>query len=99
MDQRFNLIALGLALFVAFPGWVLPAMAAEPYPALPPALSTSVTPNVMLYLDTSGSMLQDSDNNWMRLDLCDSNANWSSCVNNNTLYRTTIDDEILAPNT
>ncbi len=99
MNQRFTLNALGLALFVAFPGWVLPAMAAEPYPALPPALSTSVTPNVMLYLDTSGSMLQDSNNNWMRLDLCDSNANWSSCVNNNTLYRTTIDDEILSPTT
>lgn len=32
------------------------AVGAEPYPALPPALSTSVTPNVLLFLDNSGSM-------------------------------------------
>lgn len=32
------------------------AAAVEPYPALPPSLSTSVTPNVMLHVDNSGSM-------------------------------------------
>lgn len=90
-------IALGILLaFPVVPTWVL----AQPYPALPPSLSTSVTPNVILYLDTSGSMLQDTDNNWMRTDLCDSNVNWSACVNNNTNdYRTTIDNEVASPNT
>ncbi|MGQ5525006.1 pilus assembly protein [Chitinimonas sp. PSY-7] len=30
--------------------------AAEPYPSLPPSLSTGVKPNILLYLDDSGSM-------------------------------------------
>ena len=31
-------------------------LAVGPYPALPPTLSTSVTPNVLLFIDNSGSM-------------------------------------------
>lgn len=97
MNHQFKSNSIALAVALAFPAI---ALAAEPYPALPPTLSTSVTPNIMLYIDTSGSMLQDSNNNWMRLDLCNSNANWSACVNNNTNnYRTTIDNQTSSPNT
>ncbi|WP_158228964.1 pilus assembly protein [Chitinimonas sp. BJB300] len=44
-------------------------IAAEPYPSLPPSLSTSVAPNILLYLDDSGSMnevpyWQDSTGRW-----------------------------------
>lgn len=99
METGFRLKTISQALCIAFPMFALPAIAAEPYPALPPTLSTSVAPNVMLYIDTSGSMLQDENNQWMRLDLCNSNANWSNCVNNNTNYRNTIDSETLSPNT
>ena len=100
MNPRFSLTPLGLAICLAFPvssGFVF---AAEPYPALPPSLSTSVTPNVLLYIDTSGSMLQDANNNWMLTGLCNSNNNWSGCVDNNTNnYRTSIDSEVTSPNT
>jgi type IV pilus assembly protein PilY1 len=100
IEQRFNLTVLKLALCMVFPGCALPALAAEPYPSLPPALSTSVTPNVMLFIDTSGSMLQDVNNQWMRTDQCDSNKNWGSCVDSNTRnYRTDIDDAGKSPNT
>lgn len=76
-------------------------MAAEAYPALPPTLSTSVTPNVMLLIDSSASMLQDSNNNWMRSDLCSNpGSNWSTCVNNNTNnWRTVLDSQTLTPGT
>ena len=97
MNHQFKSNSIAIAVALAFPAI---ALAAEPYPALPPTLSTSVTPNIMLYIDTSGSMLQDSNNNWMRLYLCNSNANWSACVNNNTNnYRTTIDNQTSSPNT
>lgn len=56
MAPHFCLKPLRLALSLAFPCAVLPVWAAEPYPALPPTLSTSVTPNVMLHIDNSGSM-------------------------------------------
>ncbi|MCX7219757.1 MAG: hypothetical protein NTY70_12740, partial [Burkholderiales bacterium] len=99
-QQRFNLNQISVAICLAFPALTLSAFAADYYPALPPTLSSSVTPNIMLYIDTSGSMLQDVNNAWMRLDLCDSNANWSGCVNNNTNnYRTIIDSEITSPKT
>lgn len=55
-QQRFNPTPLSLAICLAFPALTLSAFAAEPYPALPPTLSTSVTPNVMLHIDNSGSM-------------------------------------------
>lgn len=99
MQREFRLKTIGLALMAAFP--LMPAWAAEPYPPLPPALSTSVAPNIVLYLDTSGSMLQDSNNNWMLTNLCDSvNSGWNWCVNNNwNGYRTAIDSEATSPNT
>ena len=99
METGFRLKTISQALCVAFPMFALPAMAAEPYPALPPTLSTSVAPNVMLYIDTSGSMLQDGNNAWMLTWMCDSNANWSGCVNNNANYRNAIDSEQTSPNT
>lgn len=99
-QQTFRPSPLTLAICLAFPVWTVSSFAAEPYPALPPTLSSSVTPNIMLYIDTSGSMLQDVSNDWMLTNLCDSNQNWSACVNNNTNnYRTKIDSEIASPNT
>lgn len=99
-QQRFNLNQISVAICLAFPALTLSAFAAEPYPALPPTLSSSVTPNIMLYIDTSGSMLQDVNNQWMLTNLCNSNVNWSSCVDNNTNnYRTKIDSETTSPNT
>lgn len=99
MNSLFARNSIAVGILLAFPcatTWVI----AQPYPALPPSLSTSVTPNVILYLDTSGSMLQDADNNWMLRGLCDSNVNWSNCVNTNTNgYRTSIDSEAVSPNT
>lgn len=98
MNRRPKPSALTVAL--AFSALTTATHAAEPYPALPPTLSTAVTPNVMLYMDTSGSMLQDVNNNWMLTGLCNSNWYWDRCVNNNTNdYRTAIDDEAVSPNT
>lgn len=54
MQREFRLKTIGLALMAAFP--LMPAWAAEPYPPLPPTLSTSVTPNILLHIDNSGSM-------------------------------------------
>ena len=100
MNRHFKLNTINLAIFVAFSVGLSTAYAVEPYPALPPSLSTSVPPNVMLYIDTSGSMLQDENNNWMLTNLCNSNNNWSACVNNNTSnYRTQIDSMVTSPNT
>lgn len=101
MKSVFRPNSMRWAICLAFPvmssGY---ALATEPFPPLPPALSTSVTPNIMLYIDTSGSMLQDENNKWMLTNLCDSNVNWGACVNNNTNnYRTRIDSESWSPNT
>ncbi|AOY00946.1 hypothetical protein BJP62_11130 [Jeongeupia sp. USM3] len=41
---------------LAFPALAHSAFAAEPYPALPATLSSTVTPNVLLHIDNSGSM-------------------------------------------
>lgn len=100
METGFRLKTISQALCIAFPMFALPAIAAEPYPALPPTLSTSVAPNVMLYIDTSGSMLQDGNNAWMQTGLCNSNVTaWNSCVDNNTNgYRTAVDSETTTPN-
>ena len=97
MNRPFKSSAISVALALAFS-----ALAAEPYPALPPTHSTAVTPNIMLYMDTSGSMLQDANNNWMLTGLCNSNASlsaWAACVNNNSDYRALIDSEVSSPNT
>lgn len=56
MNGYFTPSAITLALCMAFPVVALTAQAAEPYPALPPSLSTSVTPNILLHVDNSGSM-------------------------------------------
>jgi type IV pilus assembly protein PilY1 len=97
--QNYTAKPLCLAIYLAFPVLAMPSFAAEPYPALPPTLSSSVTPNIMLYIDTSGSMLQDANNAWMLTNICDSNANWSGCVNNDANYRAKIDSETYSPNT
>lgn len=71
MNGVFKLNAIRLALCMAFPvAFNGSALAAEPFPSLPPALSTSVTPNIMLYIDTSGSMVQDINNLWITEGLC-----------------------------
>ncbi|QKJ66203.1 hypothetical protein HQN60_05455 [Deefgea piscis] len=72
------------------------------YPALPPTLSTSVTPNVMLMIDNSGSMVQDQNNDWIaKRSSCDSAGEiWTGCLVNNTDgYRTWIDSDSSNPNT
>lgn len=56
MGGRFKINAIKLAICLAYPALALPALAAEPYPALPVTLSTSVTPNILLHVDNSGSM-------------------------------------------
>ena len=96
MNGCFRINTISLAVALAFPAL---AFAAEPYPALPPTLSTAVTPNIMLFIDTSGSMLQDSNNAWMQTGLCNSNVTaWNSCVDNNTNgYRTAVDSEATTP--
>ncbi len=101
MNYRFRPNSIRLALCLAFPVAGMPAFAAEPFPSLPPTLSTSVTPNIMLYIDTSGSMLQDSNNAWMLTNLCNSDSyGWSNCVNDNKNgYRTNIDSATTSPNT
>ena len=98
MQREFRLKIIGLALMAAFPA--ASVLAQEPYPALPPALSTSVTPNIVLYIDTSGSMLQDQNNNWMQTNLCNSaTQGWNWCVDNNwNGYRTAVDSEAVTPN-
>jgi len=56
MSSQFKVkpiyVAIGLAL--ATQSHFL--LAVGPYPALPPTLSTSVTPNILLHIDNSGSM-------------------------------------------
>jgi type IV pilus assembly protein PilY1 len=100
MSRHFKLDTLNLAIRIAFAMGASTLHAADFYPALPPALSTSVPPNVVLYLDTSGSMLQDTNNDWMLTSLCNSNSSWSNCVNYNTnSYRTNIDSSTTSPNT
>ena len=56
MNRIFKLSTIRVALCLAYPALILPALAAEPYPALPPTLSTAVTPNILLHIDNSGSM-------------------------------------------
>jgi type IV pilus assembly protein PilY1 len=56
--QNYTAKPLCLAIYLAFPVLAMPSFAAEPYPPLPPTLSTSVTPNIMLHIDNSGSMDQ-----------------------------------------
>ncbi len=53
MNGCFRIKTISLAVSLAFPGLLF---AAEPYPALPPTLSTAVTPNILLHVDNSGSM-------------------------------------------
>ncbi len=98
MQREFRLKTIGLALMAAFPA--ASVLAQEPYPPLPPSLSTSVTPNIVLYIDTSGSMLQDQNNNWMQTNLCNSaTQGWNWCVDNNwNGYRTAVDSEAVTPN-
>ncbi|WP_161631564.1 pilus assembly protein [Rhodoferax saidenbachensis] len=101
MTQHFKLKTVNLAILIAFSAGVSTSYAAEAYPALPPSLSTSVPPNVMFFIDTSGSMLQDENNAWMLTGVCNSNtAGWNNCVDNNTNgYRTQIDSMVTSPNT
>ena len=87
-NRRFARCAIGVALSaIGASAW-----AAGYYPSNPVSLSASVTPNIMLFIDTSGSMLQDQGNNWILLPgVCNANLNWSNCVNNNANYRNWID--------
>lgn len=53
----FKLSPLALSITLALPiAFGSSVATAEPYPALPPTLSNSVTPNVLLHIDNSGSM-------------------------------------------
>ncbi|QLG89202.1 hypothetical protein HQ393_13640 [Chitinibacter bivalviorum] len=102
MSNTFKVNTIAAWLYLAFPMVVIPLYAAEPYPALPPTLSTSVDPNVMLLIDNSGSMLQDGSNNWITQSSNSScnqtNEIWTGCIGNST-YRNWIDSESSNPNT
>jgi type IV pilus assembly protein PilY1 len=67
MKLPFKTNVIKLALGLAFPVVSIQAFAADAYPAQPPYLSTSVTPNIMLLVDTSGSMLQNDHNQWFEI--------------------------------
>ncbi|MEC5387364.1 PilC/PilY family type IV pilus protein [Uliginosibacterium sp. H3] len=58
MNGCFKIKSLEIAILLAFPATAFPllATAAEPYPYLPPTVTSSVAPNVMLQFDNSGSM-------------------------------------------
>ncbi|MDR2187706.1 MAG: hypothetical protein LBE62_06590 [Azonexus sp.] len=62
MNNRFKTNVIKLALCLAYPALNYPALAQDAWPAIPAALSPAVTPNIMLLVDTSGSMLQDDHN-------------------------------------
>lgn len=91
-NRRFARCAIGVALSaIGASAW-----AAGYYPSNPVSLSASVTPNIMLFIDTSGSMLQDQNNQWiMWPGSCQINqqtdAGWNTCVNNDANYRNTVD--------
>lgn len=100
MKPRLRLKPLCLSLSLMILGSGEQVFAAGPYPSLPPALSTSVSPNIIFYIDTSGSMVQDANNQWMQTGLCDSNSTaWNLCIDNNVNgYRTAVDSEVTTPN-
>jgi type IV pilus assembly protein PilY1 len=81
-QQRFNLNQISVAICLAFPALTLSAFAAEPYPALPPTLSSSVTPNIMLHIDNSGSMA-DSVNGKVKMTSAKSVAKAIVAANSN----------------
>lgn len=83
-QYRFTPNPLNLAICLAFPVWASSVFAAEPYPALPPTLSSSVTPNVMLHIDNSGSM-GDSINGVKKIVSARNVA--KSLINNNKMLR------------
>jgi type IV pilus assembly protein PilY1 len=54
MNPKFRLNAVYWAICFAFPTFTVSA--ADAYPPTPPNLSSSVTPNILLHIDNSGSM-------------------------------------------
>jgi type IV pilus assembly protein PilY1 len=101
MNSSMRLKPLQFALWLAFasgPASVL-AQLRSPYPPLPPALSTSVAPNIIFYIDTSASMLENENNQWILTERCNANdwpqgLGWSLCVDRNIRqYRTFVDQD------
>ncbi|MGQ5523459.1 pilus assembly protein [Chitinimonas sp. PSY-7] len=100
--RKFKIKPLCTFVGMAFLLNSVEVLAAEPYPSLPPTLSTSVAPNIVLLIDNSASMLQDSQNQWMRAADCYGNpdANWPNCINYNVnQWRTNLDSATITPNT
>ncbi|WP_297574833.1 pilus assembly protein [uncultured Deefgea sp.] len=94
MNNPFKVKPVYSSIALAFALQSSVILAGGYYPALPPTLSTSVTPNVMLMIDNSGSMVQDQNNAWIpKTAKCDSDGEiWTGCIVNNTdSYRTVID--------
>ena len=60
VSQYFRLNALKFSLCVA-PGSIVPAFAAECYQGSPVAVSSSVKPNVLFYIDASSSMSRERE--------------------------------------
>lgn len=56
MSDSFKMKQVRIAILLAFPLLGGQCWGAEPYPSLPPTLSTAVTPNILLHVDNSGSM-------------------------------------------
>ncbi|PLK48401.1 hypothetical protein C0V76_09985 [Uliginosibacterium sp. TH139] len=102
---QFKLSTLSLSIALAFPATfgVRLAQGSEFYPALPPTLSNSVTPNVLLYIDTSGSMGQDSNNKWVQTSKCNpdtQSGGYNKCINDNIKgFRDAVDSETVSPDT
>ncbi|MEI7430442.1 MAG: PilC/PilY family type IV pilus protein [Betaproteobacteria bacterium] len=61
MNEQFKSNSLVIALTLACSGFTQPVLAVGPYPPLPPAITASVTPNIMLYIDNSLAMLEGTD--------------------------------------
>lgn len=102
MHSQFKVKPIHFWIGVALAVQTQLSLAVGPYPALPPTLSTSVTPNVILMIDNSGSMIQDSNNNWItqstNSNCNDTNEIWTGCMGNST-YTNWIDSETSNPNT
>lgn len=92
MKMTFKFRAVSWAIITAFPLFGNIAFA-TPYPPLPPTLSSSVTPNVMLYIDTSASMNEYPENyypwkgvfgNCGNNNYDPNNGYWTNCLENAT---------------
>lgn len=88
MNQTFKTRAITIAVILAFPVGLMPITArAGFYPPLPPSLSTSVAPNVLLHIDNSGSMASKPDKYATKTKMASAIDAATTLVTNNTGVR------------